>query len=93
MAANGIDLGYGSAVRVQQDTIDLANDDAKNLYRNIEQRTRGHHINAGNYTAEAMAARQRGKAALTQSFFSAASSVLGGISQAVSMKAKMGTSH
>lgn len=89
MAANGIDVGYGSAQRLQDDTAILASEDAKNLYGNIEKRTRGHHINASNFVAEAKAARQRGKAALTQSFFGAASSLLGGATQYASLKAKM----
>lgn len=93
MAANGIDLGYGSAVRVQDDTQMLADADAKNLYRNIEERTRSHHINATNFVSEAKASRQRGKAALVGSVFSAAGSILGGVSQASTMKAKLGTSY
>jgi hypothetical protein len=90
MAANGIDVGFGSADRVQQDTELLARDDATNLYRNIEERTKGHLIQASNYESEAKAARARGKAALTSSYFGAASSLLGGLSQAAGMKAKMG---
>jgi hypothetical protein len=90
MAANGIDVGYGSAARLQDDTQMLANDDAKNLYRGIEERTKGHLIDAGNYQSQAKAAKQRGKDALTNSYFGAASSVLGGLSQAAGMSAKMG---
>jgi hypothetical protein len=90
MAANGIDVGFGAGERIQQDTELLADDDATNLYRNIEQRTRGHVINAGNYREEAKAARARGKAALTSSLFGAASSLMGGFSQAAGIKAKVG---
>lgn len=89
MAANNIDLGYGTAARVQDDTQMLANEDAKNLYRNIEERTRAHQINATNFVSEAKAARQRGKAALVGSVFSAASSLLGGMSQATALRAKI----
>ena len=92
MAANGIDVGYGTAERVQQDTADLAAEDASQLYKNIEQRTRGHHINASNFTMEAKAARMRGKSALTSSIVGATGTVLGGLSQAAGMKAKLGTS-
>lgn len=88
MAANGIDVGYGTAARIQDDTQMLANEDAKNMYRNQQQRQRGHLINASNYTGEARAARQRGKSALTQSFFSAGSSLLGGATQAFGLSAK-----
>src|SRR5512139_187745 len=40
MAANGIDLGFGSALNVQDDTAMLASEDAEALYKNIHQRTR-----------------------------------------------------
>lgn len=89
MAANGIDVGYGTADLIQQDTQMLANEDAKNLYRNIDERTRGHHINAMNFVSESKAARQRGKAALVGSVFSAASSVLGGAQQASALRPKV----
>src|SRR5207342_1423782 len=49
MAANGIDVGYGTAERIQQDTQDLSNEDAQNLYKNQQQQQRGRLINAGNY--------------------------------------------
>jgi hypothetical protein len=90
MAANGIDVGYGSAARLQEDTQTLANDDATNLYRNIEERTKGHLIQASNYETQAVGAKARGKAALTSSYFGAASSILGGISQAAGMYGKKG---
>jgi hypothetical protein len=90
MAANGIDVGYGTAERIQQDTQQLANEDATNLYKNQQQQQRGRLINASNFTAEAKAARQSGKAAMVGSFFQAASSLIGGASQAMSLGAKMG---
>jgi hypothetical protein len=89
MAANGIDVGFGTAARVQDDTQMLADADATNLYRNIEQRTKGHQINASNYVSEAKADRARGRAALAGSVFSAASSLLGGFQQAAAMRPKV----
>lgn len=89
MAANGIDVDYGAGARMQDDTAMLAAEDAQNLYRNIEERTRGHHINAANYVAEAKAAKSRGKAALVGSMFQAATSLIGGFQQASAMKAKI----
>lgn len=85
MAANGIDLGFGSAARLQTDTQLLADADAKNLYRNQDNRAKGYLIDAGNYTAEAMAAKMRGDAAQTNSYFGAFSSLLGGATQAASL--------
>lgn len=88
MAANGIDVSYGTAARIQEDTQMLAGEDAKNLYRNQQQRQRGRLINASNFTAEAKAARQRGKSAMIGSFFEAGGTLLGAASQAAGMKAK-----
>jgi hypothetical protein len=92
MSANGIEIDSGTAAMMREDTQFLANEDAKNLYGNIEKRTRGHLINASNFATEAKAARQRGNAAFTQSLFSAASSLIGGASQAAGLRAKMPTS-
>ncbi len=92
MAANGIDVGFGTAVRVQDDTQMHANEDASNLYRNIHQRTQGKLITASNYVSEAKAARQRGKAALVGSAFQAGSSLMSGFQQFRKAKAGMGTS-
>lgn len=92
MAANGIDVGYGTAERIQLDTQQLSEEDARNLYKNQQQQQRGRLINASNYTAEAKAARQRGKSALIQSAFSAASTLVAGATQAAGFSAKMGTS-
>ena len=38
MAANGLDLSFGTPERIQQDTTAQANEDASELYRNIEER-------------------------------------------------------
>lgn len=92
MAANGIDVGYGTAERIQEDTQALADEDASTLYENIHHRTRGYTIEAANYKAESKAAKQRGRAAFVGSVFEAGSSMLGSVSQAKGMKAKLGTS-
>jgi hypothetical protein len=93
MAANGIDVDFGAGARTQEDTQVLASEDADNLYRNINERTKGHEINASNFVTEAKAARRQGKAALVGSVFNAAGSILGGVQQGMGMKAKMGTSQ
>jgi hypothetical protein len=81
MAANGVDLGFGTPLTVQQDTQAGADEDASNLYRNINERTKGFEINASNYRAEAAAARQKGKAALVNSVVQAGTSLMGGFQQ------------
>lgn len=90
MAANGIDLGFGSGLRAQQDTAMLAQEDAENLYSNINERTRGRLINAQNFKAEARAARHKGNTAMVGSVFQAGASLMGGFQQQAQMKAKLG---
>ncbi len=89
-AANGVDLGYGTPLVIQQDTVAGGQEDAGNLYRNINERTRGFEINASNYVAESRAARQRGRAAMVNSVFQAGSSLMGGFQQQSAMKARLG---
>lgn len=93
MAANGIDVDYGTAARIQDDTQLLANEDAQELYENIHQRTRGHIITSENYKMQAKAAKAAGKAAFASSLLSGAGTLLSSVSQAKSMKSKMGTSY
>lgn len=87
MAANGIDVGWGTALQIQQDTAAALSDDAGKLYRNIEQRTRGFDIEFSNEMGAASAAKSRGKQAMIGSVFGAASSLLGGAVQARKMRA------
>jgi hypothetical protein len=93
MAANGIDVGFGTAERVQEDTQLLADEDAQKLYRNIANRTKGYVIESYNDRAAAKAAKAKGKAALIGSFFEAGSSLASGFSQFAKAKAALGTSH
>lgn len=89
LAANGIDLGFGSGLRVQQDTAALAAEDAQALYDNIHERVRGQLINAQNFEAEARAARHRGKTAMVGSVFQAGGSLMGGFQQQAAIRAKV----
>lgn len=88
MAANGIDVGYGSGLRTQQDTALLAQEDADALYRNVSERTRGFDIGASNFAAEGRAAKFRGRSAMVNSVFEAGSSLMGGFQQQRVMRAK-----
>lgn len=90
MAANGIDVDFGSAGRFQQDTQMLADEDAANLYRNINARTQGHVVNASNYVEQAKAARARGKSAMVSGLIQGAGSIMAGVSQFGALKAKAG---
>lgn len=88
MAANGIDLGYGTAARIQDDTALLARDDAQNLNEQIHQRTRGFIINNWNERMAGKAAKRQGKAAFVGSLFQGAGSLLGGAQQMKALRAK-----
>lgn len=90
MAANGIDLAFGSAGQVANDTTMIRNEDASALYRNQANEIRGHDINASNYRGEAQAKRQQARGAIVSAAFGAASTALGGASQYSSLKASYG---
>jgi hypothetical protein len=89
MAANGIDVDFGSGERLQSDTQMLANEDAANLYRNQQQRTQGYVVNASNYVEQAKAARAKGKAALVGGIIEGAGSLMSAASQMGKFNAKM----
>lgn len=81
MAANGVDLSYGSAEQVQQDTAMMRREDRGALDRNIYNEMRGLDINAANYRSQAQAARMKGKNAMVGSMISATGTLLSGASQ------------
>lgn len=89
MAANGIDLGFGSALQVQQDTAAIGAEDVSQLYRSGYQETRGFEISASNDRAQAAGARAGAKAAIVKGVFDVGSTVLGGASQVSKYKRGM----
>jgi hypothetical protein len=90
MAANGIDVGFGTAERVQQDTTQLSREDADRLYRGTKERTMGHVINAGNYVEAAKAAKAKGKSALIGGLVGGATSLVGAAAQFKGDREKLG---
>src|SRR3546814_10733482 len=52
MAANGIDLNFGSALDVQGDTEMLAREDTSRLYQQGFQRARGYDVESANSGAQ-----------------------------------------
>jgi len=86
-AANGISLDFGSAADVVQDTDMLGREDARRIYDDGFQRSRGFEINASNYRAGARSARQAASNALVNGAFNMASTALSGASQYSKMKA------
>lgn len=81
MAANGLDLGFGSALQVQQDSAMIAAEDAGQLYKAGNEERRGFDIDAGNFRAKAQGSRQAASAAIVKGVFDVGSTVLGGAKQ------------
>lgn len=87
MAANGVDIGFGSALSVQEDTAMLGAKDYNQLYRQSSQDQLGFDISVANDRAKAQGARQAATGALVKGAFDVAGTVLGGASQTSKLKA------
>jgi len=83
MAANGIDLNFGSAADIQRDTAATGAEDLAQIYKGGNERTKGFEINAFNSRAEATGDRARGKGALIDGIFGGVATALGGAASAV----------
>jgi hypothetical protein len=81
MAANGVDLNFGSPADVQRDTAMIGGEDVGQIYKAGYQRTRGFDIDAWNSRSAAAANRAKASGALMQGIFSGLGSALGGASQ------------
>jgi hypothetical protein len=86
MAANGIDLGFGSAVDVQKDSKMIAAEDVANIYKGGENRTEGYLTDAYNYRLKADAAKSAASSAGLATAFAMAGTALGAASQLNKMK-------
>lgn len=91
MAANGIDLNFGSAVNVQEDTAMIVGEDAAQIAKQGFQQARGHDIEAWNYQSQAAADRAKGKSAMLQGIMGGISTALGAASQFGGSGGKFGT--
>jgi len=76
MSANGIDVNFGSAADLQADTEMLGREDARRLYDQGAQKTRGFEIEASNFGGEANAARSAASGALIGGAFDMAGTAL-----------------
>lgn len=81
LAANGVDVGYGSAAAVQGDAAMIAAEDIATINKNTEREARGFDISAFNARTQAAAARQARSGALVQGIFGIGSTLLGGAQQ------------
>ena len=78
MAANGVDLNFGSAVDLQRDTAATGAEDLAQLYKGGNEQTKGFEINAFNSRSEAAGDRAKGQGALIGGIFSGVSTALAG---------------
>lgn len=90
-AASGLDTGFGSALDAQLATAQIGAEDVSTIAENTRREVQGYDINAANFVMEGRAARARGKAAKIGSYFAAASTLLGGASQAAGKGAPPGS--
>lgn len=86
LAANGIDISFGSAADVRADTARFGREDTLNIYKNAQREAQGYEISSVNYLAESKAAKARAKSALIQGVFNIGSTVLGGATQVSKIK-------
>jgi len=82
MAANGVDLTFGSPLDAIVDTAVLGELDALTVRRNAAREAYDHEVDAVNRRAGANLDRMNAKAAKTGSYLSAAGTVLGGAGKA-----------
>jgi phosphoglucomutase len=87
MAANGIDLGFGSAAEVQRDSRMIASEDVGQIYKEGFNRTQGYLTDAYNYRLRAKAARSAARAAGVATGIGMLGTALGGASQISRMSA------
>lgn len=81
MAANGVDINFGTALDLQRDTQMIGAEDLNQIYKGGNERTKGYDIQGANYKSEAAAQRAKASGALIQGAFGAVSTALGGASQ------------
>lgn len=81
MAANGIDVGFGSAADTLGDTAQYYKEDAEATNRNTMNEIKGIDMNAANYGSQAKAAGMAATGAAISTAFDIGSTVLGGLRQ------------
>lgn len=90
LAANGVDINFGTSVDLQRDTAMIGAEDIGQIYKAGNEKVVGLDREAWNYGAEASAQRAKGKGAIVQGILEAAGTALGGASQVAKMKKPVG---
>jgi hypothetical protein len=88
LSANNVDVGFGSAARVVDDTRDLAEDEANVIAENTRRQVRSFQIDAYGFESERRAALAERKSAQIGTAFGVASTALGGATQYSEFRAK-----
>ena len=81
-AANNLDVNFGTPAEVVENTMLIGTEDSMLLATNAKKEMQGFDIEAANYKESAVAARMRGKAALTAGKIGAVGTILGTAAQA-----------
>ena len=87
MAANGVDLGFGSSADLLDDTSQLYGEDANRLNDNYRNEIRGIDISAANYRADAKAAKHAATGIAISTGFDVAGTILGGVGKSRGIQA------
>ena len=90
MSANNVDISFGSADRVIEDTKMIGAEDSAALAENTRRQVKGYQIDAWSYESARRAAKSESKQAIVGAAFGAASTVLGGATQYAKFKAGRG---
>lgn len=78
LAANGIDVSFGSASDLMADTAMFAQEEQQNVRENTKREIMGYDINAANFGASAKAAKRAGKMALISGGLEIGATIAGG---------------
>lgn len=84
MAANGVDLTFGSPLETLRDTAILGEIDALSIRKNAAREAYDHEVAAVNGKADATLSRMNADASQTGGYLAAAGTILGGASDAYS---------
>lgn len=87
LAANGLEVDFGSAADIQGDTKRIGWEDASTIRQNAIREAKGYEISAANNVDKAASSRAGASAAVIGSVFDAGSTILSGASQVAKLKA------
>lgn len=87
LAANGVEVDFGSAADLQADTKRIGQEDAATIRENTIREQRGFEISAANNLNEAAAGRASARSKLVETAFDTGKTILGGAKQVSSIKA------